>query len=49
MVKLGVLPWGKSTRACSLLVVLYSLLQMAGAAWAQAPSFELLRPLAFVA
>jgi hypothetical protein len=25
MVKLGVLPWGKATRACSRLVVPYSL------------------------
>jgi hypothetical protein len=55
MVKLGVLRRGKATRAwskamcaCGRLAVPYSLWWMARATWAQAPSFGLCRPLAFV-
>jgi hypothetical protein len=33
MVKLGILPWGKSLRACSRLTVSYSLFQTARATW----------------
>jgi hypothetical protein len=49
MVQMGVLPWGRATCARGHLVVLYSLLWTAWAAWAQAPSFGLGQPLAFVA
>jgi hypothetical protein len=48
-VKLGILPWGKATHARGRLNVLYSLWQMAWAAWGPSAIIRAMPTLPFVA